>query len=60
MSLTPPRRVIATAPRGTPADVAAAVAAARAAFEGPWRTFSATHRGRLLATFAQVVVDLRT
>jgi aldehyde dehydrogenase (NAD+) len=33
------------------------VAAAQAAYEGPWRTFSATHRGRLLATFARVVRD---
>jgi acyl-CoA reductase-like NAD-dependent aldehyde dehydrogenase len=37
--------------------VDAAVAAARAAYEGPWRTFSATHSGRLLSTFAQVVRD---
>ncbi len=50
-------RVIATAPLGTPADVDAAVAAARAAYEGPWRTFSATHRGRQLSRFAQVVRD---
>ncbi len=50
-------RVIGTAALGGPADVDAAVAAARAAFEGPWRSMSATARGRLLARYAQVVRD---
>jgi len=34
--------------RGTPADVDAAVAAARAAFVGPWAKLTASERGRLL------------
>jgi len=40
--------VIATVPAATAADVDAAVAAARAALDGPWGTMSARERGRLL------------
>lgn len=37
------------------ADVDAAVQAARAAFEGPWRRMSAADRGRLLNRFADLI-----
>ena len=40
--------VIAEVAAGTAADVDAAVAAARAAFEGPWSKLSARERGRLI------------
>ena len=40
--------VIATVPAAQPADVDAAVAAARAALDGPWATMSARERGRLV------------
>jgi aldehyde dehydrogenase (NAD+) len=40
--------VIAQVAAGTAADVDAAVAAARAAFEGPWSKLSARERGRLV------------
>ncbi len=47
--------------RGTAADVAAAVASARAAigdtFDGPWGRLSATQRGRLMAKLAAAVTE---
>lgn len=43
--------------RGNAADVAAAVAAARAAFEGPWGGLTATHRGQLLRRLADLVIE---
>jgi aldehyde dehydrogenase (NAD+) len=46
--------VIATVPRGGPADVEAAVQAAEAAFPA-WRDTSATVRGALIARWAQLV-----
>ncbi|KAG7399764.1 Aldehyde dehydrogenase, mitochondrial [Phytophthora boehmeriae] len=47
---------IASVAEATPADVDAAVSAARAAFEeGPWRTMDATQRGRLLYTLADLI-----
>jgi len=52
-------KVIATAPLGGPADVDAAVAAARKAFDDPkgWSTWAAGKRGRTLARFAALVKD---
>jgi betaine-aldehyde dehydrogenase len=47
--------VMATAPLGGPTDVDVAVNAARAAFEGPWSSWSATERGRALARLAELV-----
>jgi betaine-aldehyde dehydrogenase len=48
--------VIATVPHGTAADVDAAVAAARKAFdEGPWPETTAQERGRILFRIAAVV-----
>ena len=46
--------VIATVPRGGPADVGAAIDAAEAAFPA-WRDTSATERGALIARWAQLV-----
>jgi aldehyde dehydrogenase (NAD+) len=40
---------------GTAQDVDSAVAAARAAFEGPWGKLTATERGRLLMKLAAIV-----
>jgi aldehyde dehydrogenase (NAD+) len=45
----------ATIPGGTAADVDAAVAAARAAFDGAWGRLTATERGRLLIKLAAAV-----
>ena len=41
-------QVIATVAEGNEADVDRAVAAARRAFEGPWRTMRASERGQIL------------
>src|SRR5258707_4536350 len=41
-------RVITTIAEGNEADVDRAVAAARRAFEGPWRTMRASERGQIL------------
>ncbi len=54
---------LATIARGTAADIAAAVAAARAAVEGrggagkPWGAFSALERGRVLAAIGARVLE---
>ncbi len=49
---------LATVPDGDAADVDAAVAAARRAFDGgPWREITAQERGRILFRLAQVVRD---
>lgn len=45
--------VLATVPRGGAEDVDDAVAAARAAFEGPWRRVTPSERGRLLYRVAR-------
>ncbi|MGB3682903.1 MAG: aldehyde dehydrogenase family protein [Rubrobacteraceae bacterium] len=45
--------VLASVARGGPEDVDAAVAAARAAFEGPWRRVAPVERGRLLYRVAR-------
>jgi len=52
-------KVIATAPLGGPADVDAAVAAARKAFDEPkgWTSWAAGKRGRTLAKLAALVKD---
>jgi len=52
-------KVIATAPLGGPADVDAAVTAARKAFDDPkgWSTWAAGKRGRTLAKLAALVKD---
>jgi len=52
-------KVIATAPLGGPADVDAAVAAARKAFDEPkgWSSWAAGKRGRTLAKLAALVKD---
>ena len=47
--------LIARAPLAGPEDVNRAVAAARAAFEGPWSTWSASKRGRTLAKWSGLV-----
>jgi aldehyde dehydrogenase (NAD+) len=39
------------------ADIDAAVAAARAAFEGPWRTMPASERGRLMLKLADLIEE---
>src|ERR1700759_3808530 len=49
--------VIATIAEGNEADVDAAVAAARRAFEGPWRTMRAAERGHLLLKWAELMRD---
>ena len=50
------QEVIARVPDGDAADVAAAVAAARRAFESaPWNEVTAQERGRILFRLAQVV-----
>ncbi len=43
--------------RGNAADVDAAVAAAKAAFEGPWGGLTATRRGQLLRRLADLVIE---
>ena len=48
-------RVIAIIAEGNEADVDAAVAAARRAFEGPWRTMRAAERGHILLKWAQLL-----
>ena len=47
--------VMAKAPLGGAEDVDRAVKAARAAFEGPWSTWSASKRGRTLQKFSNLV-----
>jgi betaine-aldehyde dehydrogenase len=47
--------VIARAPLGGAEDVNRAVAAAQAAFDGPWSTWSASKRGRTLQKFSNLV-----
>lgn len=47
--------VIATIAEGNEADVDRAVAAARRAFEGPWRTMRAAERGQLLLKWAELL-----
>ncbi|HEX7391093.1 MAG TPA: aldehyde dehydrogenase family protein [Acidiphilium sp.] len=48
-------KVIAEVPAGKSADVDAAVAAARAAFEGPWRRMRPADRERLLLKLADAI-----
>lgn len=43
--------------RATPSDVESAVAAAKAAFAGPWRKMTATARGLILRRFAELVAE---
>ena len=45
-------QVIATVAEGNEVDVDRAVAAARRAFEGPWRTMRASERGQILLRLA--------
>jgi aldehyde dehydrogenase (NAD+) len=47
--------VIATVAEGGEADVDRAVAAARRAFEGPWRTMRAAERGHILLKWAELL-----
>src|SRR5215475_4427584 len=47
--------VIATIAEGNEADVDRAVAAARRAFEGPWRTMRAAERGHILHRWAELL-----
>jgi aldehyde dehydrogenase (NAD+) len=47
--------VIATVAEGNEADVDRAVAAARRAFEGPWRTMRAAERGHILFRLAELM-----
>ncbi len=48
-------RVLATLARGRQADVDAAVAAARRAFEGPWSKFTPAQRQQVMVRFAELV-----
>src|SRR5215831_14741056 len=48
-------QVIATVAEGNEADVDRAVAAARRAFEGPWRTMRASERGQILRRLADLM-----
>ncbi|MGY3446962.1 aldehyde dehydrogenase family protein [Bradyrhizobium sp. USDA 4473] len=48
-------QVIATIAEGNEADVDRAVAAARRAFDGPWRTMRAAERGHLLLRWAELL-----
>ncbi len=48
-------QVIATVAEGNEADVEHAVAAARRAFEGPWRTMRASERGQILLRWADLL-----
>ena len=50
-------QVFATIPKSGAADIDEAVAAAHAAFRGPWGRLTATERGRLLTKFAQTILD---
>jgi len=50
-------QVIATVAEGNAEDVDRAVAAARRAFEGPWRTMRAAERGQILLRWAQLMRD---
>jgi len=50
-------QVIATVAEGGAEDVERAVAAARRAFEGPWRTMRASERGQILLKWAQLMRD---
>lgn len=47
--------VIATVPRGNAADIEDAVAAARAAFDGPWQRLKPKERARLLYDLARAI-----
>ena len=47
----------ARVPRGGAADVDRAVAAAKAAFQGPWREWTASARGALLMRLADLVAE---
>src|ERR1700755_123823 len=47
--------IIATISEGTEIDVDHAVAAARRAFEGPWRTMRAAERGHILLKWAELL-----
>src|SRR6202166_5318423 len=47
--------VIATIAEGNEIDIDRAVAAARRAFEGPWRTMRAAERGHLLLKWAELL-----
>ncbi|TMW59961.1 hypothetical protein Poli38472_000003 [Pythium oligandrum] len=48
---------IASVAEAAPADIDAAVAAARAAFEGPWRKMPAFKRGQLIARLADLIEE---
>src|ERR1700733_7195034 len=48
-------QVIATVAEGNEADVDRAVAAARRAFEGPWRTMRAAERGHILSRLVELM-----
>ncbi|MET0674713.1 MAG: aldehyde dehydrogenase family protein, partial [Bradyrhizobium sp.] len=47
--------IIATIAEGNEADVDRAVASARRAFEGPWRTMRASERGQILQRWAELL-----
>ena len=47
----------ATIARSAPADVDAAIQAARSAFEGPWGALAPAVKGRLLATLGRSILD---
>jgi aldehyde dehydrogenase (NAD+) len=50
-------QVIATIAEGSAVDVDRAVAAARRAFEGPWRTMRAAERGHILLKWAELLKE---
>jgi len=49
--------VMGSAPLGGPEDIDRAVSAARAAFDGPWSTWSAAKRGRTLQKLSNLVKE---
>ena len=51
--------VIATVAEGNEVDVDRAVAAARRAFEGPWRTMRASERGQILLRLVDLMMKQR-
>lgn len=50
-------QVWAMAPEGSATDVDRAVAAARAAFDGPWASFTASQRGALVRRLGELIAE---
>ena len=56
-STPPTARCFTTLPRSDGRDIDAAVAAARAAFHGPWGRLTATERGRMLMRLSALILE---